>query len=78
MNIKIELKQVPVYTSPTGFTVVYDHKGKRTVYDKDEHQMSVIGKSNPHLKEIYELMKFAENHRNHQLTNTIHDDDGHN
>jgi len=64
---KIELIQTPIYTSDNGFQVVYDHKGKRTVYDQNGNPMSVIGKSNPHLQEVYDLMKFAEQHRNHSL-----------
>ena len=67
---KIELIQMPIYTSDNGFKVVYDHTGKRSVYDVDGLPMSVIGKSNPHLQEIYDLMKFAENHRNHSLQST--------
>jgi hypothetical protein len=70
MSNKIELIQTPIYTSPNGFQVVYDHKGKRSVFDVDGLPMSVIGKSNPHLQEIYDLMKFAEQHRSHSLQTT--------
>ena len=70
---KIEIVQTPVYTSPNGFKVVYDHNGKRNVYDQQDGPMSVIGKSNPHLQEIYDLMKFAENHRNHTPITPAHD-----
>lgn len=76
--MKIELIQIPIYTSQNGFKVVYDHNGKRNVYDQQGNPMSVIGKSNPHLQEIYELMKFAENHHKHLLTPINTDDDTHN
>ncbi len=70
MNVQIEIIQTPVYTSPNGFKVVYDHNGKRNVFDNDGLPMSVIGKSNPHLQEIYDLMKFAENHRANKVQDT--------
>lgn len=66
MNVQIEIIQTPVYTSPNGFKVVYDHTGKRNVFDQDGSPMSVIGKSNKHCTEIYDLMKIADEHRNHK------------
>jgi len=77
MEFKIDLKQVPVYTSPNGYTVVYSAvNGERSVFNKSGRKMSVIDASPKELDEVYNLMKFAEQHRNHAL-NTFHNDESH-
>lgn len=62
-----------IYTSPSGYTLEFGQRGNAIVKDKDGYDVSVIGKSNPALTEIYELIKFGQQHQAHQLGTPAHD-----
>jgi len=76
---KIRLITTTEYESPSGYTLRFGNKGQAIVKDADGYDVSVIGASNPKLKEIYELIQFG---REHQLglpkVDTIHKDSNHN
>lgn len=78
MNIKIEIRQIPVYTSENGYQVVYSAiTGKRSLYDKNGRKTSIIPKE--HIKEVNDLQHFSEQHHNKTLTlSNPTEDDGHN
>jgi hypothetical protein len=77
--IKITQIITTQYESPSGYTLRFGNKGQAIVKDSDGDDVSVIGASNPKLKEIYELIQFG---REHQLglpkIDTIHKDSNHN
>ena len=61
MNMKIELLQIPKYTSPNGYVVMYSAvNGQRSVYKPNGDKMTVINATSSELDEVYNLMKFAE------------------
>ena len=71
MNMKIELLQIPKYTSPNGYVVMYSAvNGQRSVYKPNGDKMTVINATSAELDEVYNLMKLADEHRNHKLALT--------
>lgn len=76
--MKIELIQIPKYSSENFILTYSAVTGKRTIYHSDGTPARVTNCNNEQLKEIHKLMTDARKHRNHKLAPTIHNDESHN
>lgn len=79
---KIEIIKATQYTSPNGYKLTFSPKDVAIIKDANDNDVSVIGKNQAQLDELYELLKFGMNHRikmlDKAIADTIHNDETHN